>query len=157
MALKLLKKKSLLAIVMNSTKGGDNYLFRNLYAKNDKGEEIDILEDGENACGVVVSWPLLALGLIKTGHATVEGVVRDLLQSGWYEITELRPGAVLLWEKMVGKYDGFLHAHIGFYVGNDEAISNSSNNSGFPTRHHYDYNGTRKVEKIYWHPELDEE
>lgn len=156
MASIFLKNKSLLVILENSIKGGDNYFFKNLYAKNDHGEEVDILEDGKNSCAVFVSWILLALGLTKTGHATVEGTVKDLLQSGWYEINELKPGAVLLWEKAVGKYDGLLHSHIGFYVGNNEAISNDSQGRGFPWKHPFDYNGTRKVEKIYWHPDLGE-
>ena len=155
MSLKLLKKKSLLAIVTNSIKGGDNYLFKNLFAVND-GQEIDILEDGKNSCAAFVSWILLVLGLIKTGHATVDGTLKDMIQSGWHEINELKPGAVLLWEKAVGKYDGLLHSHIGFYIGNNEAISNGSQGGGVPWKHHLDYNGSRGVEKIYWHPDLDE-
>lgn len=157
MALKFLKKKSLLAIVTNSLKGGDNYLFRNVYAKDENGREIDILEDGKNSCAAFVSWILLAVELIKRPHATVEGTEKDLLDNGWYEIKELRPGAVLLWEPKIGKFDGLLHRHAGFYIGNNEAISNSSHNSGFPIKHHYDYNGARKVEKIYWHSDLDKE
>ena len=43
------KLKSLLAIVENSIKGGDNYLFRNLYV-DENGEEKDILENGGNSC-----------------------------------------------------------------------------------------------------------
>ena len=83
MTLKLLKNRSLLVIVENSIKNEDNYLFRNLFAIKD-GQEVDILEDGKNSCAVFVSWILLALGLVKTGHGIVEGVVRDKLQSGWY-------------------------------------------------------------------------
>jgi hypothetical protein len=155
MSLKLLKKKSLLAIVTNSIEGGYNHFFRNLYAQNEKGELVDILEEGRNSCAVFVSWILLALEMTKRPHATVEGTIKDLMDSGWYEIKELKPGAVLLWEKAVGKYDGLLHCHIGFYVGNDEAISNDSQGAGFPWKHPYNYNGTRKVEKIYWHDDLD--
>lgn len=156
MALKFLKKKSLLAIVTNSIKGGDNFLFKNLYAKNEQGEEIDILEDGKNSCAVFVSWILLALEMIKRPHATVGGVEKDLIESGWFEINELRPGAVLLWESKLGQHDELLHSHIGFYVGNDEAISNDSRGRGFPWKHHYTYNGTRKIDKIYRHSDLDE-
>jgi len=155
MALKFLKNKSLLAIVTNSIKGGDNFLFKNLYARNQQGEEIDILEDGKNSCAVFVSWILLALEMVKKPHATVEGVEKDLAESGWYEIKELRPGAVLVWESKVGQFDGLLHRHAGFFVGNDEAISNDTA-SGFPRRHHVTYGDSRKIEKIYWHPDLDE-
>ena len=157
MALKFLKQKSLLAIVNNSIKGGDNFLFRNLYAKDEQGKEVDILEEGRNSCAVFVSWILLALEMIKRPHATVGGVEKDLIESGWFEIKELKPGAVLLWESKVGQYDGLLHRHSGFYVGNNEAVSNSSTNSGFPVKHHYNYDGTRKFDKIYWHSSLDEE
>jgi hypothetical protein len=154
MPLRILKKKSLLMLLENALKGGDNYLFRNLYAEKD-GKETDILEDGKNSCAAFVSWLLLALELIKSPHATVNGTERDIIASGWYEISELRPGAVLFWEKITGAYDGLMHRHVGFYVGNGEAISNSSQNSGFPIRHHATYNGSRKIEKIYWHPDLD--
>lgn len=158
--LKFLKRKSLLAIVFNSIRGGDNYLFRNIYAKNEEGKEIDILEDGKNSCATFVSWTLLAVELIKRPHATVEGTEKDLVDSGWFEIKELKPGAILIWEKasdndkLLGEY-ALKRRHMGFYVGDNSAISNDSKDRGFPHKHHYTYNDTRKIEKIYWHPELD--
>ena len=152
--MKILKKKSLLAFMENAVKGGDNYLFRNLYAVND-GQEVDILENGKNSCAAFVSWILLTLELIKMPHATVDGTEKDLIASGWQEIKELKPGAILFWEAAVGKYDGLMHRHAGFYIGNDEAISNSSHSSGFPVKHHATYNDSRRIEKIYWHGDLD--
>ena len=143
------KLRSLLAIVENSIKDGENHLFRNLYADED-GKEIDILENGGNSCAVFVSWILLALELIKRPHATVFATEKDLLASGWFEIKELKPGAIIVWEKQ-------RHEHIGFCVGNDEAISNDSKGAGFPWRHHVTYNDTRKIEKILWHPALNED
>ena len=80
-----------------------------------------------------------------------------MLSNGWYEIKELKPGTVVVWDKKLGNDDGKMHAHNGFYVGGDMAISNDSKGTGFPCKHHYTYNGTRKIEKIYWHPELDNE
>lgn len=155
------KLKSLLAIVENSTRGGDNYLFRNLYA-DENGKEIDILENGRNSCAVFVSWILLTLELIKRPHSTVYAAEKDLISSGWREIKELKPGAVTVWEKrpadkgLLGNKDmGF--AHIGFCVSETEAISNDSKGRGFPWKHHITYNGARKIEKIYWHDELDRE
>jgi len=151
------KLKSLLAIVENSINGGENYLFRNLYAEVD-GREVDILEDGTNSCAVFVCIILLGLELIKRPHATVHATTRDLLESGWYEIKELRPGAVLIWEKREGAMledKKIPKEHIGFYVGNDEAISNDSKGTGFPWRHSVTYDDTRKIDKILWHPELD--
>ena len=153
------KLKSLLAIIENSAKG-DNYLFRNLYA-DENGEEIDIFENGKTACCGHVSWILLALELIKHPHAAVHGTEKDMLQSGWYKIQELKTGAVIVWESRVADSGlqgekGVKLAHMGFYIGNDQAISNDSKGSGFPRKHHYTYNGTRKIERIYWHDELND-
>ena len=151
------KLKSLLVIVENSVKGGDNYLFRNLYAEVD-GKEVDILENGGNSCASFVSWILLTLELIKLPHATVYATEKDLLDSGWFEIKELRAGAVLIWEKREGAMledQKIPKEHIGFYVGNDEAISNSSKATGFPWKHSVTYDSTRNVAKILWHPDLD--
>ena len=152
------KLKSLLAIVENSARG-DNYLFRNLYA-DEGGKEIDVFENGGTACCGHVSWILLALELIKHPHAAVHGTIKDLIASGWYEIKEPRLGAIIIWESRIADSGlqgekGVELSHMGFYVGNEEAISNDSRGSGFPRRHHYMYNGTRKIEKIYWHSALD--
>lgn len=153
------KLRSLLAIVENSAKG-DNHLFRNLYA-NENGEEIDVFENGKTACCGHVTWILLALELIKHPHAAVHGTEKDLVASGWYEIKELKPGAIIVWETRLAN-DGLQGevnvklSHMGFCVSKDEAISNDSKGTGFPRRHHITYNNTRKIEKIYWHPELDD-
>ncbi len=161
--LRIKKLKSLLAIVENSARG-DNYLFRNLYVA-ENGRESDILENGHNSCGVFVSWILLTLELIKRPHATVFATEKDMIESGWYGVPELKPGAVIVWETRTGAmFDGqkVPKEHIGFFVGGEEAISNDSKNTGFPRRHHITYgtnpDGTpvRKIEKIYWHPGLDE-
>jgi hypothetical protein len=156
--LKFLKKKSLLTILQNSTEGGENRLFRNVYARDEKGNEIDILENGKNSCAAFVSWVLLTVELIKRPHATVESTEKDLLASDWVEINEPRPGAVLIWDKIEGEMlgiDNVQHRHIGFYVGNEEAISNSQE-TGSPVKHHFTYNGKRKIQKILWHPLLED-
>lgn len=154
------KLRSLLAIVENSLKGGDNYLFRNLFA-DEGGNEIDILENGQNSCCAVVTWPLLALELIKHPHATVHGTEKDLGDSGWFEIQDRRAGAVLIWGPKQASVHGLLGdktaelQHIGFCVSETEAISNDSKRSGFPIRHDITYNGDREITKILWHSDLD--
>ncbi|OGN32930.1 MAG: hypothetical protein A3I39_02365 [Candidatus Yanofskybacteria bacterium RIFCSPLOWO2_02_FULL_47_9b] len=158
------KLKSLLAIVENSAKG-DNYLFRNLYA-DENGKEIDVFENGGTSCGGHVSWILLALELIKHPHASVHSTVKDLLDSGWDEIPELKPGAVIVWESVLASNGlqgekNIALSHVGFYVGNDEAISNDSKGSHFPRKHHVTYgvspdgSPVRKITRKYWHPDLD--
>ena len=134
-------------------------MFRNLYTFED-GKEMDILEDGKNSCGVFVSWILLTLELIERPHSTVYATEKDILLSGWYEIKELKPVAIVVWEKKKGN-DGLLgekgveFTHMGFCVSPTEVISNSSKETGFPIKHHVTYNNTRKIEKVYWHPDLD--
>lgn len=163
--LRIKKLKSLLAITNNAVKS-DNYLFRNLYAE-ENGKEIDILEDGLNSCAIFVNFILLALGLVKSSHATVYSTEKDLVVSGWYEIEKPKPGAIIVWEKKVFKKgllgnNNIQQSHIGFCVGEGEAVSNGSQGSGFPMKHHITY-GTnpdgapvRKIEKIYWHDQLND-
>jgi hypothetical protein len=153
MALKLLKKKNYLTMIENSVQG-PNYLFRNLYAEVD-GQEKDLLDDGRWSCAIFVSTILYLFKLIGDLHANVTSTTKDMLSSGWYEINELREGAVLVWESKLGDDDGKMHSHNGFYLGGDMAISNDSKGTGFPWKHHYTYDGTRKIEKIYWHDSLN--
>ena len=149
-------KKNYLAMIENSVKG-ENWMFRNFYIRQD-GIERDALEDGGLSCAVFVSAILYLHNSLleflkkpywlKFTHANVTSTQKDMLENDWREIQDLRVGAVLIWAKEE-------HEHMGFFVGNDEAISNDSKKTGFPVRHHYTYNDTRKIDKILWHPELD--
>ncbi|OGN08665.1 MAG: hypothetical protein A3C61_03750 [Candidatus Yanofskybacteria bacterium RIFCSPHIGHO2_02_FULL_39_10] len=154
MSIKLLKNKNYLTIIENSAKG-ENWMFRNLYFEID-GKEVEVLEDGGLSCAMFVSAILYLNKLIGDIHTTVIGTEKDLIKSGWSETEDLRVGSILIWEKK-SDHDGKTHYHIGFYIGDDMAISNNSSGTGFPWKHHYTYNGARKIEKIYWHPELDKE
>ena len=160
--IKLLFKKNYLAQIENSIKG-ENHLFRNFFVEKN-GEIKDSLEDGKNSCAVMVSQILYSFNSlleslgkkhwIKFIHLTVASTEKDMIENGWYEINDLKLGGVLIWEKKDGR-DGEPHNHIGFFIGGEEAISNDSKGSGFPHKHHITYNNTRKIEKILWHPELD--
>jgi hypothetical protein len=161
--IELLFKKNYLAMIENSVKG-ENWMFRNFYIRQD-GVEKDVLENGGLSCSTFVSSLLYlqnsSLEFLKKSrwiqftHANVSSTIKDMLASGWYEIKDLRPGAVLVWEQKNGNDDNMPHEHNGFCVSETEAISNDSKGTGFPWRHHVTYNDTRKVEKILWHPELD--
>ncbi len=158
----LLFKRNYLTQIENLVKG-ENYLFRNFFVEKE-GVVKDSLEDGKNSCAVMVSQILYSFNSlleflgkkhwVKFIHLTVDSTEKDMLGNGWYEVSDLKPGAVLIWEKKDGR-NGEPHNHIGFYMGDNSAISNSSKDTGFPWKHHVTYNGTRKVEKIYWHPDLD--
>lgn len=154
MTLKLLKKKNYLSMIENSA-NGENWMFKNLWAERGS-EVIDILNNGQLSCAVFVSSVLYLHKIIGDIHANVSATVKDMMESGWHEIEDLRPGAVLVWEKKDFGVGG-IHGHVGFYMGHEQAISNSSLDKGIPTKHHFTYNGSRRVEKILWHSELDGE
>ena len=149
-------------MIENAAKG-ETWLFKNFYLKVD-GTEKDVLENGGLSCAILVSSILYLhnqllefLGKshwLQFTHARVTATIDDMLRNGWQEIKELKPGAVLVWEQMEAS-STMSHEHMGFYIGDDQAISNDSKGTGFPWKHHYTYNDTRKIEKILWHPELD--
>lgn len=131
-------------------------IFQNLYASIN-GKNKDIAENGSLSCARYASAILVMTGLIKGLHATVEGTVKDIENSGWKKIQKPRKGAVLVWEP--GPQSNW-HPHIGFYIGKDKAISNSTKKR-VPARHHWTYGTTedgkpkRKVASIWWHDKLD--
>jgi hypothetical protein len=151
MSVRLLFKKSYLAMIRNAA-AGENRMFRNLYALVD-GAEHDILEDGKLSCAAFVSGILTLYGLIARPHATVGGTERAMRERGWAEIPEPREGAVLSWQPITYA-DGRTHGHLGFYVGDDRAVSNASNDGGIVREHHWTYDGARRVVRIWWHPDL---
>lgn len=150
--MKLLTYKNYLEVIKKSEK---SEMFRSLWVK-DQGEEKDILKDGQIACAYYVSSILKIFDLISNPHATVSGTVRDMINSGWRETNELKIGNVLVWEEKEFE-NGERHTHIGFYLGDDKAISNSDE-LGVPKIHHYTEGKTekdepkRKIEKIITYP-----
>ena len=154
---RILKKKSYLAMVRNAAKG-ENHMFRNLFAMVD-GIETDIVDQGALSCSFFLSAILFVNKLIADMHANVAGLERDLEASGWSLVDEVRAGAVLVWEpRPLTKARSFMptQLHAGVYLGEDRAVSNASNSTLIPEEHHWTYDGTRKVIRIWWHPVLDE-
>lgn len=147
-----------LAVIKNSV---GSRMFRNFFMEID-GKKIDATRDGVVSCAYVVSNILHmfpSLKLIREPHLTVVSTVKDMLENGWVEISDLRPGAILVWEpKMIA---GSMNPHIGFYIGDDKAVSNFYE-TGVPAEHHWTYgknadgSPVRKVEKILWHKNLGE-
>lgn len=137
-----------LAMIHNSL---GSKMFRTVYAVIDKKKK-DILENGRVACALYVSSLLVIHKLIGEIHATVDSTVKALEKSGWKKISKPRIGCIIVWEKVdFGKND--LHKHIGFYIGNNQAISNSSKR-GCPVKHNLTFNGKRKIELLLWHQKL---
>jgi len=137
-----------LAIIKNSL---GSKMFRNFYVKIN-GKHIDIMKNGQYSCAFYLSNILKTFNLIKKPHVTVISTIKDMQKSRWQKIKKPKIGSVLVWEiKKFGKND--IHTHIGFYIGNHQAISNSSN-KGCPIKHHWTFNNERKITAIYWHPKL---
>jgi len=118
------------------------------------GKKTEILNKGELSCAWFVSSVLVTFGYIRSSHSVVESTVHDLIASGWVSIKKPRLGAIIIWEK-----NGNGHAHIGFYIGNNECISNSTVR-GVPAKHHWKKwdsgDGTeRKIADILWRPGID--
>ncbi|MDF1497115.1 MAG: NlpC/P60 family protein [Patescibacteria group bacterium] len=129
--------KSYLARIKNSI---GSKMFRNLYAKVD-GKERDILDNGSLSCAIFVSIILQSFELIKKPHATVIELLKDMEASGWKKSRSLKIGDVLFWEAIDQTGDGSRHLHVGFYLGNNKAISNSTT-KGHPVKHHFTF-GTK--------------
>ncbi len=130
-------------------------MFQSIYAEIE-GVKKDITEKGNLSCGFFVSGVLAIFGLIDRLHGTVSGTVSAMERSGWQKTGNLSPGAVIVWGPPV---DGsFSHDHIGFYLGDQQAISNIWQKR-VPGKHHVTFGaqGTktyRPILAVYEHNEL---
>lgn len=146
----VLLEQTFLALVENSV---GSSMFRNFYAKVD-GVEQDITQNGRLSCALYVSAVLKMAGLINKITTTVNGVIREMEATGWQKIEEVRTGAVIVWAQEIST-DGSKHKHIGFYLGDNEAVSNDSK-TGLISKHHFTFGQTeggevkREIEAIYW-------
>ena len=143
-----------IAVIKNSV---GSKIFRNFYAKVD-GKKTDIMKNGVYSCAFFVSSLLYLFKLLKDIHGTVGGTVRDLKHSGWKKIKKPKVGSVLVWESIDCGNNEF-HKHIGFYIGNKKAISNSEKLKS-PAMHHWTFginknNSVRRIESIFWNKKLN--
>ena len=143
--IKRLIYKTYLAMIKNSI---GTKMFQDLYIlTGDKNKISDAMGRGDKSCAWFVSSVLYLSGFIKSSHATVGSVIKDMEEFGWKRTKKPRSGDIVLWEKQGG------HEHIGFYWDKTHAISNSSRNRS-PRKHHLTYNNKRKVEAIYTYKKL---
>ena len=140
--------KSYLQVIKNSV-GANTY--KNFYARVDE-EVKDVLEDGNLSCAYFVCSILYNFKLIQDMHTTVAGTVRDLEESGFEKIDsdsigvdEPKEGAVIVWTEDPNDQGG-IHKHLGFYIGDNQAISNSTSQK---TPQIMDYK-FRNIEAIYF-------
>lgn len=149
--MKLLTKKNYLNAVRKSA---GTEIFQNVFADHD-GKEVDITQNGQLSCALFVSSTLKLFNLIdinKAPHTTVSGILKNMIESGWQEVSpdNINEGDVLIWEKIIDT-DGKEHEHIGFYMGKNTAMSNSSKKKT-PGVHSYDYDKKRKIISAWRYP-----
>ena len=141
-----LQYETYLAVIENSP---GSFMFKNFYVTID-GVKKDAMEDGWLSCAFYVSSVLYLCKYIKDIHATVASTVKDLQKCGWKKVRKPAVGSVIVWKP--GK-DTNGHSHIGFYVGNEQAISNDSWKK-HPWKGDWKFNGKREVEMILWKKEI---
>lgn len=143
--MKILNQKNYLASIFNSI-GSTQY--KNLWVLDKDNHEVDILKNGQLSCAVFVTSILKLYDLIDKKHATVDSTIKSMLDFGWKEITQesIEPGDVIVWNKRIDKNDQ-QHGHIGFYVGDEKAVSNSTKLC-IIVRHGWTYGGRRKIVKV---------
>jgi len=154
MSVKILQFETYLDVIGRSV-GSD--LFQTVFAEV-KGEKMDITNRGQFSCAIHTSSILLWFALLEERHSGVDGLIRDMMRSGWREIDELKKGCVVRWEKKMK--NGGENEHVGFYIGDNLAISNDPI-SRTPKEHHITFGEEggipmREIEAIYWHDKLDE-
>lgn len=149
--------RSYIAAIENSV--GTN-LFRNLYFRID-GKGIDVLDDGDLSCAVYVTSILYLFDLVGERHTTVVETIKDIEVSGWHTIGTPRTGALIFWDYKI-KNDGSrgTNRHIGFYLDENTAVSNSAKTK-MVERHHpkrpvtIDSDADRAILAFYWHDKLN--
>ena len=148
--MKILNKKNYLDSL--PTFGGSKS-FRNVYAEID-GKIKDLTENGNLSCSFFVSSYLLRFTsvslnfkLINEIHLTVPGTVKDLKTCGWYEIKDLKTGAIITWKNSSKSQ----HPHIGFYLGNGKFISNNDIEREIIISDEKE----RVIDSIFWHEFLE--
>ena len=155
--IKILTYQNYLAMIKASQ---GSKMFQWFYVLID-GKKKDVLENGNLSCAYYVSSILKIFDLIFQPHTTVKSTIEDMLKSDWQLTKKLKLGNVLIWQEK--KFpNGGIHQHIGFYLGQNKAISNVSSPSttgvgSFPGIHHFTYGQTktgqpkRKIIQILTH------
>ena len=129
-------------------------MFQRLYVLENNKKK-DIFKNGQLSCAYYLSSILKIFDLISQPHATVKSTINDMRQSGWQPTKKLKPGNVLVWEEKKFS-DGTIHQHLGFYLGQDKAISHRLEKK-MPVVHHFTYGQTednqpkRKIIQILTH------
>lgn len=132
--------KTYISLINNSI---DTKIFRNMFVSSVDGESRDVTQDGRLSCAYFVSSILVISSYLNRVHSTVEITISDFEKYKWKSFSEPAVGDVVEWPKNA---EG--HAHVGFYVGEGEAVSNSEDQRS-PVRHSIIMKDGRKPLR-YW-------
>jgi len=138
--------KTYLQMIKNSV---GTHMFRNLFVMRD-GQVFDASGNGQRSCAFFVSSILVIFKKIGSFHKTVYSTIKDLHAHGWVEVDDLRPGDVIIWEPIEGENGAY--SHIGFYIGDDTAVS-ASDTAGAPIAHHKNQTNWTEIARVYRLPE----
>jgi hypothetical protein len=127
-------------------------LFCHLYVLNEKWKEEDIMKWWKNSCAYFVSSILTILWILDRSRATVKSLISEIKEKWYEEISrnKIKIWDLILWEAIKWE-DNLMHEHVGFYIWNKKAISNSSKKKS-PIIHSYTYNNKRKIIWIFRFP-----
>lgn len=152
---KIIKPLALDTLLSVVEKSVGTKMFQTIWAEVD-GKQSDITEQGNLSCAFYVSGVLAMFGLIDRIHSTVSGTVLEMQKYGWKKTKVLESGVVIVWNP--GENSQFTNQHIGFYLGQEQAISNSWQ-KGVIATHHYTFGKVglkeyRPIVAMYRHPKL---
>lgn len=130
-------------------------MFRNFYIQTSDGTEMDALSDGSNSCAFYVSSVLTLFGKHSGVHGTVKSTVTDLGHSGWeqVEVESIQAGDVIVWDAV--ELEGAWYEHVGFYVGDNRAVSTSWTERKVVEHDAY-FDGARAIGQVFRHYEWEE-
>lgn len=141
--------KTYLKLIRNSV---GTEMFRNFYIQTSDGTEVDALSDGSNSCAFYVSSVLTLFKKHSGVHGTVKSTIEDLKQSGWQDATmdAMQAGDVIVWDAV--ELEGERYEHVGFYVGDNRAVSTSWTEKKV-IEHDVYFDGVRTIRHVFRHHE----
>lgn len=149
---------------------------QSLFITMSDGSTKDILRSGQESCAYYVSCILKIFNLAPATYANVVSLQKELIAYGWSVIDPRTPAdQIIPWSLIIrAPHDGSTkwdmygnirksNYHIGFYVGDEQVISNRSdgfeqglvdnqNADRVPMIHHFTYNGKRDIVSVLTFP-----
>jgi len=133
--IELSRKETYLKMIENSV---GSRLFNSIVVLYKDTGNIEDASKGEHSCAFFSSGVLLLAGMLPRISTTVPFLQKQIEESDeWKAVEDIQEGDVLFWEEMTFP-DRHENGHSGFVIGDDEAVSTSSENKEV-VRHHITY------------------